>query len=54
MNIARSEARETLYSLRLLAECGKVRADRLKLLIDESDQLLRILTTIVKRSRNVK
>ena len=51
MNIARSEAQETLYWLRLLGESGCVRRSRLDLVVAEADALVRILTTIVKRTR---
>ena len=51
MNIARSEAREVLYCLRLVKETELISASRLGELIDEADALVRILTTIVKRSR---
>jgi four helix bundle protein len=52
MNIARSEAREALYWLRLLAESGYVKRERLRDIIAEADALVRILVTIVKRSRD--
>ncbi|MFQ5807352.1 MAG: four helix bundle protein [Phycisphaerae bacterium] len=52
MNIARSEARETLYWLRLVAETELLARDRLREITNEADELVRILTTIVKRSRN--
>ena len=52
MNIARSEARETLYWLRLVVEAGILARDRLREITGEADELVRILTTIVKRSRN--
>lgn len=51
MSIALSEARETLYWLRLIAESDMLRGSRLGPLIQEADELVRILTTIVKRSR---
>jgi len=51
MGIARSEARETHYWLRLLSESGMVELARIADLIDESDELIRILTTIVKKTR---
>lgn len=51
MNIARAEAREVHYWLRLLAESGLVETKRLSEIIGEADELVRILTTIVKRSR---
>lgn len=51
MNIARTEARETLYWLRLLSEADVLPARRLAPLIREADEVLRILVTIVKTSR---
>ncbi len=51
MNIARGEAREALYWLRLLRATGLLPAQRLEALINEADELVRILTAIVKKSR---
>jgi four helix bundle protein len=51
MNIARGEAREALYWLRLIQETGLVPGDRLADLIAEAGELVRILTTIVKRAK---
>ena len=51
MNIARAEAKETLYWFRLVAESGILRRARLEPLIAEADELVRILTSIVKTSR---
>lgn len=48
---ANQAARETKYWLRLLAATGSVPASRLSGLLDEASQLIAILTTIVKRSR---
>ena len=50
-SIACKEARETHYWLRLLASTEIVPTDRLKDLIDEANQLIAILTTIVKKTR---
>jgi four helix bundle protein len=50
-NIALKEARETLYWLRLLLACELVTEDRLGSLIDETDEIVAILTTIVKKAR---
>ncbi|MGH8020995.1 MAG: four helix bundle protein [Opitutaceae bacterium] len=51
-SIACKEARETQYWLRLLAAAGLgVQAD-IESLTDEAGQLVAILTTIVKRTRN--
>ena len=54
MSIATKEARETNYWLRLLAASEVVAADKLTDITDESNQLIAILTTIVKRSRETK
>ena len=51
MEIAQSEAREVLYWLRLISECGLVPKKRLGELTQEADELVRIVTTIAKRSR---
>ena len=51
MGIARSEARETFYWLRLIAESEMLPRDRLQDLVQESEELVKILTTIVKKSR---
>ncbi len=51
MSIANKEARETNYWLRLLAAADVVPSDELTDITDESNQLIAILTTIVKRSR---
>ncbi len=51
MNIARGEALETRYWLRLIVDAELLTAKRLDSLINESDELICILTSIVKRSR---
>jgi four helix bundle protein len=51
MSIARSEALETRYWLRLTADAGLIPRRRLELLIEEADELVRVLVTIVKRAR---
>lgn len=48
VSIARKEARETLYWLRLLTACSIVPESRLKDLIRESNELVAILTAIIK------
>jgi four helix bundle protein len=52
MNIARGEARETLYWLRLARDSGLVSAARLSAIIREADELVRILTATVKRTKS--
>jgi four helix bundle protein len=49
--IACKEARETLYGLRLLAACEIVSEHRLGELISEANELVCILTAIVKKTR---
>jgi four helix bundle protein len=51
MSIACKEARESNYWLRLLVATEIMPATKLNELIDESHQLVAILTTIVKKSR---
>ena len=51
MSTATQAARETKYWLRLAAAAELIPRSRLTDLMDESSQLIAILTTIVKRSR---
>lgn len=51
MYIACKEARETHYWLRLLSATGIVDEQTLAGLVDESNQLVAILTAIVKTSK---
>lgn len=50
-SIACKEARETHYWLRLLSETNLVSADRLADMILEADELIAILTSIVRKIR---
>jgi four helix bundle protein len=50
-NIALKEARETYYWLRLFTETKVVPPERLIELLEESNELVAILTTIVKNAR---
>lgn len=54
MNIALGEARETHYWLRLLRTTDIVKPERLDPLIDEADQIKRVLGSIVSRTRGKK
>ena len=54
MNIARAEALETRYWLKLIAAAGLLPKGRLAPLIQEADELVRILVAIVKKSRGVE
>ena len=51
INIARCEARETLYWLRLLSETAILPERLLTDIKVEADELVRILTAIVKKAR---
>jgi len=51
-NIALKEARETYYWIRLLMKTEVVTANKLKDLASESNELVAILTAIVKKSRS--
>jgi four helix bundle protein len=51
MAIARKEARETLYWLRLLKAAEIVESEKLNEITKEADELVRILTSIVKTSQ---
>ena len=48
-SIARKEARETNYWLRLLAESETVSHEQTKELLAECNELIAILTTIIKK-----
>jgi len=50
-NIALKEARETHYWLRLFTETGIVPAEKLDALLSESNELVAILTAIVRNAR---
>jgi|SRR6185295_4967314 len=51
LNIARGEAREVLYWLRVAKESEVLTGPEVEELRAEADELVRILTAIVKRSR---
>ena len=50
--IACKEARETHYWLRLLAETQILSGERFQPITEECNELVAILTTIIKKSRN--
>ncbi len=52
MNIAKREARETKYWLRLITSSKLVDASKTQLLLDEIEEVIKILTSIVKTSEN--
>jgi len=51
MSIASKEARETLYWLKLLEKTELLSIDRLQDLKQEADEIVRILTSIVKATK---
>jgi four helix bundle protein len=51
MNIALKEARETLYWLRLICDAKYLPRERFDAVIQESDELIKILGSIVSKSR---
>ena len=52
MSIASKEARETLYWLKLLEKAKLISGDRLQDLKQEADEIVRILTSIVKSTKD--
>ena len=52
MNIAKKEARESLYWLRLLKDLNPKDRDKFEKLLLEAEEIIRILTKIVKTSGN--
>ncbi len=51
MNIAKKEARETLYWLRLIVEMNPTFFSKLGLLLKENEEIIKILTAIVKKAK---
>jgi four helix bundle protein len=51
-SIALKEAREALYWLRIMLACKLASTDQVEPLIDEANQLVAILTAIVKTARS--
>jgi four helix bundle protein len=50
MNISKKEARETIYWLRLISDVNLEFKIKTEILIKENDEIIRILTKIVKTS----
>jgi four helix bundle protein len=50
-NIALKEARETHYWLRLLRDARIISAEKINNLLDEANEIVAILTSIVKKTR---
>ncbi|MDI6733037.1 MAG: four helix bundle protein [Planctomycetota bacterium] len=48
MNISRKEANETKYWLRLIVDSGLIKLERCSELLRENEELIKILTSIVK------
>ena len=51
MNIAKKEARETIYWLKLIVEMNPKYASRLHILLKENEEIIKILTAIVKTAK---
>jgi four helix bundle protein len=51
MNIAQKEARESHYWLRLLLRSNRIPANQLQPLLDETNEILAILTSIVTNTK---
>jgi len=51
MQIARKEARETHYWLRMVKDSGLIPAARMSKIIDECEQIVKILTAIILSSK---
>lgn len=51
MNIAKKEARETIYWLKLIIEMNPSFSSRLNLLLQENEEIIKILTAIVKTAK---
>ncbi|MHA1331162.1 MAG: four helix bundle protein [Candidatus Hodarchaeales archaeon] len=51
MNISRREARETKYWLRILKDTELISDQKIVTLIDEAEELIKILTVIIKSSQ---
>lgn len=51
MTIALKEARETNYWLKIISKAGLISDSRLKNITDENIELIKILTTIVKKAK---
>ena len=52
VNISRKEARETKYWLRLIIDAGLLNGEKTKPILQENEELIKILTAIVKKAQN--
>lgn len=50
MNVAKKEARETIYWLKLLSDLNPKLKGKFEILLGENEQIIRMLTKIVKTS----
>ncbi len=51
MSIAKKEAQETKYWLNLILDSGLIKKENLNSLIQEAEELIKILVTIVKKAQ---
>ncbi|MDD5415416.1 MAG: four helix bundle protein [Candidatus Daviesbacteria bacterium] len=51
LTVALKEARETEYWLRMIAEVGIISKSRLEVLLEENQEIIKILTSIIKRTK---
>jgi four helix bundle protein len=54
LSIAQKEARESLYWLRLLAESKLVPPNRITSLMQETEELIAVITTIIVKAKKTK
>ena len=54
LGIARKKARESIYWLRVMAESKLISKTRLAPLVKETEEILRVLTTIILETRRKK
>ena len=52
MSVAHKEARETVYWLRVIREAGLIPPKRLTALVDETEQLIKMLSSILLTSKS--
>ncbi len=52
LNVALKEARETYYWLTLISRAKLTNSKELGLLLKENDEIIRILVTIIRKSKN--
>ena len=52
MSISLREARETQYWLKIIYDSGLIRSDKIKLLIYENEEIIKILVSIIKNTKS--